>query len=267
MERNRLRRDIADSAQALLRDLPKAALPVSALEAGTTPAFTPKALQQINGINNLRQIGWLRLGLSLSDAVCRILTPGGLGTGFLIGPRTLMTANHVIPSEADARDSFAEFGYQLAYSLGRSLLDSVAEPSTRYRLDPDSRFETNQPLDYTIVDVHEEPDAPALARLGHAKLNPFADPVVDDHVTIIQHPNGQLKQICLTANAVIAVEPPFIHYTTDTMPGSSGSPVFNDLWEVVAIHHASGPFTAGRHTNEGILMSSIKPTCKEWPRE
>jgi V8-like Glu-specific endopeptidase len=27
---------------------------------------------------------------------------------------------------------------------------------------------------------------------------------------------------------------------TDTLPGSSGSPVFNSSWQVVALHHSGG---------------------------
>ena len=33
----------------------------------------------------------------------------------------------------------------------------------------------------------------------------------------------------------------FLHYRTDTSPGSSGSPVFNDQWEIVALHHSGVP--------------------------
>ena len=33
----------------------------------------------------------------------------------------------------------------------------------------------------------------------------------------------------------------FLEYTTDTLPGSSGSPAFNKDWEVVALHHSGVP--------------------------
>ena len=35
--------------------------------------------------------------------------------------------------------------------------------------------------------------------------------------------------------------PQLIRYQTDTEPGASGSPVCNDTWQVVGLHHASTP--------------------------
>ena len=60
-----------------------------------------------------------------------------------------------------------------------------------------------------------------------------------------------------------------MHYSADTEPGSSGSPVFNDQWEVVALHHAS--VRAPEHTefggvlNEGIRVSAILGVVKASP--
>ena len=54
----------------------------------------------------------------------------------------------------------------------------------------------------------------------------------------------------------------FLHYEADTEPGSSGSPVFDDGWEVVALHHASvrAPDHAelGGFVNEGIRVSGLR---------
>jgi hypothetical protein len=42
--------------------------------------------------------------------------------------------------------------------------------------------------------------------------------------------------------------------------------VFNDLWQVVAIHHAAGPTIGKSRTNEGILMSAIRQDLgAHWP--
>ena len=46
-------------------------------------------------------------------------------------------------------------------------------------------------------------------------------------------------------------------------PGSSGSPVFDDAWRVVAVHHAGGnlvtsPAGERRFINEGILAEHAR---------
>ena len=53
-----------------------------------------------------------------------------------------------------------------------------------------------------------------------------------------------------------------VQYVTSTLNGSSGSPVLNDAWEVIALHHAGGnlpePTTQRRYfRNEGILIEKI----------
>jgi V8-like Glu-specific endopeptidase len=246
---------------------PVAAVPLAATQPGPPQSSGEVAKdgdvanenQRILGINNLKQISWLAQGLQVCTSVCRILTPKGLGTGFLIGPRTIMTNNHVIGSPELAAHSIVEFDYQQDGS-GKLM------PSFRYSLDH-GRFKSNKALDYTIVDLKPEDGKPALETWGRLQLNPNADPVPTEHVSIVQHPNGGLKQIVVTANQVVEVERPRLRYTTDTMPGSSGSPVFNDTWHVIAIHHSAAKTkTAKGYANEGILMSAIKPDAGEyWP--
>jgi endonuclease G len=182
----------------------------------------------------------------------------------LIAPNLLMTNHHVIPDKSVAAQSVAEFDYQLNFGGG-------ARPTCRYKLDQ-NRFCTNAALDYTIVGVLPGgSDWPDLENWGCALLNPHANPIVGEHVTIIQHPNGGPKQIALTANQVVDVRGHRLLYTTDTMPGSSGAPVFNDMWEVIAIHYRGEvPYVDHKgdeqRVNGGILMSAIKPTAGDsWP--
>lgn len=264
---------IAESALGLLRELERkltraaVPVPVPVTPAATFAGTEAVGAEKIIGVNNLKQIAWLEQGLGASRAVCRVLTPEGLGTGFLIGPRVLMTNHHVIRSATLARQVKAEFNYQLPFR-------AVEKPSAavRYELDPDALFRTSPALDYTVVAVKPGtgPDTPAVDSWGRLLLNPDADPVPNEHVVIVQHPNGGPKQIVMTANAVLQVKQPYLYYSTDTMSGSSGSPVFNDLWQVIAIHHAAGPSVAvpggTRHSNEGVLMSAIKSDLgTDWP--
>jgi endonuclease G, mitochondrial len=61
---------------------------------------------------------------------------------------------------------------------------------------------------------------------------------------------------------------PFAYYEADTEPGSSGSPVFNDRWEVVALHHSGVPATdsQGRFldVNGGIWKDGDDPQRLAW---
>jgi len=63
-------------------------------------------------------------------------------------------------------------------------------------------------------------------------------------------------RIAITANQVVNVFEHRLQYTTDTLPGSSGSPVFNDAWEVIALHHAGGNMIS--NTTRSIVIAGMK---------
>ena len=48
-----------------------------------------------------------------------------------------------------------------------------------------------------------------------------------------------MKKIGMHHNVVRFADEDIVQYWTDTEPGSSGSPVFNERWELVALHHLS----------------------------
>jgi len=165
-----------------------------------------------------------------------------------------MTNHHVISSVDEAQKAVIEFDYQLDFY--REL------KTTRYQLDT-SIFITNAELDYTIVGVNHKSSKMCLEQWGYLELNECANPLPGEYVNIIQHPNGGTKQIVLTANEVTKVEEGIISYTTDTMPGSSGSPVFNDLWQVVAIHNSGGNPNQKYFENKGVLVSVIMDNAQK----
>ena len=71
---------------------------------------------------------------------------------------------------------------------------------------------------------------------------------VGQPVNIIQHPGGGRKQIVFRESTLKLLPKGkdldnVAHYTGDTKPGSSGSPVFSDAWEVIALHHSGVPDT------------------------
>ena len=69
-------------------------------------------------------------------------------------------------------------------------------------------------------------------------------------VNIIQHPGGQFKQIAVRNNLAASLKGNDLAYFTDTEGGSSGSPVCNDRWEVLALHKAS-TMSMGRFEYQG----------------
>lgn len=57
--------------------------------------------------------------------------------------------------------------------------------------------------------------------------------------TIIQHPGGSDKKIAIRKNEITNLEmPDVVIDVSDTALGSSGAPVFNDEWQVIALYSA-----------------------------
>jgi endonuclease G len=223
----------------------------------TAPASAD--LEKIIGANNLKSIAWLQQALEAAKSVCRVVTPQGLGTGFLIDHRRVMTNHHVLSEPEVAARSYVELNFQ------EDAFGKLQEPS-RYRLLGEALV-ADPELDLCVVRVEPGDSLPPLESWGTLTLTADAPPGVGEHVTIIQHPGGGAKQIALTANQVVNVFEHRLQYTTDTLPGSSGSPVFNDDWKVVALHHAGGNLVTNQRgdrmfANEGILMARILERLK-----
>ena len=135
-------------------------------------------------------------------------------------------------------------------------------------LDPDRFFLADDERDFALVAVRAT--AAELAPFG---FNPLIEAegkaIIGEYVTIVQHPRGEKKQVALRENKIVDIPDRFLHYAADTEPGSSGSPVFNDQWEVVALHHASVPAPdhqeLGGFMNEGIRVSRILKFVREEP--
>ncbi|MCE7993308.1 MAG: hypothetical protein HEP71_15080 [Roseivirga sp.] len=201
--------------------------------------------EKIHKKNNLLPISFLYDAVDRSKAICRISTSTSWGTGTLIGDGLILTNNHVLESKSVAEDSVAEFFYEQGRQ--KVIVDIL----------PDKLFITNKSLDFTIVGCEtrgiEEVPPVSLSR-NPATVSRY------DRVNIIQHPRGRKKEVALHDNKVQYVYDRTIQYHTDTDPGTSGATVYNNEWEVVALHHA-GQYIQGDATkgalNQGIRISAI----------
>ncbi|MDI2132079.1 trypsin-like serine peptidase [Yinghuangia seranimata] len=197
----------------------------------------------IGDSNDLQSSAFLPRGVRAAATVGRIWSTAGgvtqpMATGFLVSPRLLLTNHHVFPDAAAPDDAFVEFGADVG-------MDGMPAPTVRFTFAPAVFFAADENLDYALVAVAPGLDGRRAGdTFGWNRLDGSEGKlVIGDSVNIVGHPSGRLKEICIRGNELLVRLDEFIHYTTDTEPGNSGSPVFNDQWEVVALHHRGVPKT------------------------
>jgi len=217
---------------------------------------------------------FLLRGVEAGKAVCKIMCEGTNfrgqtgrwnGTGFLVGPNLLLTNHHVVNSRAVAASARAVFDYH-------ENKPGVMAASSVFSLDPDRLLISSpfEELDYSFVWINGNPQD-RFGTVPFWRGSFMAGPRAT--ANIVQHPQGLPKRTSIKRNEVVDLgfNDVLIHYASDTEPGSSGSPVFNDYWRLVALHHASSaklhPDVArrvngetGHETpvlNEGIKTSAI----------
>lgn len=227
---------------------------------GATPAAFPRALERVLDTNDLIGLRFFSQGLRVAQAVGRVHIGGGsgaregFGTGFLVAPRLLLTNHHVLADAEQARQSKVEFNFQEEAS-------GELQTTQCFALAPQEFFLTDQELDYSLVAVVDDGGLDAYGWLP--LIEDSGKVLVGEKVNIIQHPNGEPKQLAIRNNQVVDQLELFLHYRTDTDPGSSGSPVFNDQWEVVALHHSGVP----KRNEQGQVVTSDGRLWQEWMGE
>jgi V8-like Glu-specific endopeptidase len=220
-------------------------LPITFLEAGVTAS---KAVGRVTFIESV----------TLNNPI-RTYGPGdAYGTGFLVAESLFITNNHVIPTKEFAKKIEVQFNVQND-TKGRPL------PIDPFAFDPDSFFLTLPELDFTLIRLKPR-DYPREgitsqypgATWGTIRLTfdlLFAPRMP---LNIIQHPKGRAKEIALQDNNLVTLHNDVLLYTTDTDQGSSGSPVFNNSWQVIGLHNSAGEKVDGEYiNNQGIRIDRI----------
>jgi endonuclease G, mitochondrial len=203
----------------------------------TDPREIDDALERHIGSVDLLDAVWLRQGTATADAVAQLEAPAGDGTGFLVSPWLLLTNHHVVPTPDDAAGTKVHFRYE------RNAAGRITR-TRDHRMDPDRFFITSpeSALDFTLVALTPtgRDQAPG-SDFGHIPLIGVTGKILlGQPVNIIQHPDGRPREIAIRNNRLLNVEDARrIVYETDTESGASGAPVFNDRWEVVALHYTS----------------------------
>lgn len=236
-----------------------------------------QGFEKVFGTASFVSFAKYRTGLVRAAAVCRIenIFNEPQGTGFLVHGRDLgaslpdepvvLTNAHVVsPDYPKAlhvnRARFVFYG--LPSHADGSPRNHVSEARGILWSSPPSMPPEPDALDCTIVRLKNLPTGIMPCPIASALPLRAGDP----RVLIIGHPGGGGLSFSMSDNALIDYDDlgPRVHYRTPTEGGSSGSPVFNNDWEVIAVHHAgddSMHSIDGQRTyeaNEGIWIQSVR---------
>ena len=220
-------------------------------------------LERVHGFDRFQTLQWYRRGLECCSAVARIETESGrgIGTGWLLGsddwPRggssgpLLVTNAHVVSPIARPSAGALLPGEAVAHF-------EVA--GTRSRLGDVVWSSPVEALDCIVVTLDNAPAVQPL-QMATDRVTLTEPP---PRLYIIGHPGGRDVEFSLQDNLLVGSDDRLLHYRTPTEGGSSGSPVFDDAWRVVALHHAGDSYLArldgqpGTYeANEGIAIAAL----------
>lgn len=224
---------------------------------GTPPmaiaAALPVAIKQeaIIGRNELLDYVFFSKGLRVGKSVGRILIPRFEGetqrlladgkpwimngTVWMIANDLAITNHHVINARNNDEGpaSASEFEKQASEAVLQFDFDHAGAAPTSVRVakllaqDPD--------LDFALLSVNA--GGPEPLRIAPSRLS--LDATSWQPLNIIQHPLGGPKKIGIRSNIARTADNDAVRYFTDTDFGSSGSPVCDDRWQVVALHRGA----------------------------
>lgn len=205
--------------------------------------------------NTLLPISFLQRGIDSSRSVAKVDIKKGTsrdsGTGFIFkidefNELFFMTNFHVINDKKLIPQTRIIFNYEEDI-LGETKI------SKSFTIDPDGPWYTSPISECDVTIFKLNATTPEIQDFNFLTLKKI-EVKKNDFVNIIHHPGGLTKRISLYHNIVTSVDIRTVQYLTDTLKGSSGAPVFNSDWDIVALHHSGGP----KKTGEGVKESMFR---------
>ncbi|QQB33179.1 DNA/RNA non-specific endonuclease [Achromobacter deleyi] len=205
------------------------------------------AFERYIGTNDLLPSNYLLSGYLHALSVGRIryldrtTRRTAYATGFMVTPELMITNHHVFPVATAAEFAAFADGAVIEFGYEYDVLGRLQEP-VAHALDPETFLHTHAALDLALVAVRplDVGGRRALADQGYLVLDgSLGKAGAGDYATIVQHPDGREKQVALRNNEIVDNSlADVLIYQSDTAPGSSGAAVFNNEWQVIALHSA-----------------------------
>ena len=227
----------------------------------------------VNAVAGFLDPAKFRRGIAEAETRTARIEIGGKaqGTGFLVAADLLMTNWHVV--ERGVKGAVARFdhsdpntGRAVAFADDWDVAHSPHDSETN-ELGPEGPPDGT--WDFALVRLAEpvgnqaigpDPAAAGTDRRGHYLLDwgPYdfdqAEPLL-----ILGHPDGGSIQLshASPAGARVTSVRNRVRYDTNTSRGSSGSPVFNHDFRIVALHNSSGKGSGAGMFNQGVPIAGI----------
>jgi len=242
----------------------------------------------VTGVSELREIvvhhddmvpyEYMRAGLAAAGSIAKLSVvrhAGGepqlgdngepliyLGTGWLIDKELLLTNHHVVNARDDGERDAAETDLLKQAASTTALFDYNSDASPGHPVSVKGLVAWEAKLDYALLRIAPIDREPL--QIGD-ELRPTNNIRVNIALNIIQHPDGRPKKFAIRNNLLTGATDTELRYFTDTLGGSSGSPVLDDRWRVVGLHRGAtrvrdvkfnGQSVA--YVNVGSQLSAIK---------
>jgi len=230
-----------------------------------------------------------RLG-TIYRQVCRISFDSGAtpqGTGFLVGPSTVLTNYHVMQPVIDKGIAAGDVRVQFDYATlpdgtvdngtrvelaGNWLIDS--SPYNQKDVDGTGPDPTDEQLDYAAIRLKRPVGNEPVGEKSTAQSPPRswidlerhgAVPAKDTAIYIVQHPQGDPMKLAVETKSVLTVNAKGtrLRHRTNTEAGSSGSPTFDAAFDLVALHNGGDPKSVTAKFNQGIPIQPIIDLMKK----
>lgn len=224
-------------------DSPKQQMQFALRQASKAMLGMPRFAERIIGTRDFQSFAPSPEGAAAAATVARITNMPengyetvGFATGLLLPGGLLLTNYHVFPTETYAMGCAANFGYVKDERGSRA--------GSYFELTPGEFFHSNATFDFALVAVEPKGwKGEDLTSLGSTPLiESTGKTLVGLGLNIVQHPGGGVRQYAFNNNRLLDIlAEGYLHYETDTEPGSSGAMVTNTDWELVALHHCSVP--------------------------